>query len=30
MNEIICPHSHIIFKVDDAGFGDIVKQVRDY
>ncbi len=30
MNEIICPHCKKIFKVDEAGFADIVKQVRDH
>ncbi len=30
MNEIICPHCHKAFKVDEAGFADIVKQVRDH
>jgi hypothetical protein len=29
MNEIICPHCHKTFKVDEAGFADIVKQVRN-
>lgn len=29
MNEIKCPHCHKAFKVDEAGFADIVKQVRD-
>lgn len=29
MNEIICPHCKKAFKVDEAGFADIVKQVRD-
>ena len=29
MNEIICPHCKKTFKVDEAGFADIVKQVRD-
>jgi hypothetical protein len=29
MNEIICPHCKKAFKVDKAGFADIVKQVRD-
>jgi hypothetical protein len=29
MNEIICPHCHKTFKVDEAGFADILKQVRD-
>ena len=30
MNEIICPHCNKAFKVDEAGFADIVKQVRDH
>jgi len=30
MNEIICPNCHKAFKVDDAGFADILKQVRDH
>lgn len=30
MNEIICPHCQKAFKVDEAGFADIVKQVRDH
>ena len=30
MNEIICPNCHKAFKVDEAGFADIVKQVRDH
>ena len=30
MNEIICPHCKKIFKVDEACFADIVKQVRDH
>jgi hypothetical protein len=30
MNEIICPHCKKVFKVDEAGFADIVKQVRDH
>jgi hypothetical protein len=30
MNEIICPHCKKIFKVDEAGFADILKQVRDH
>jgi hypothetical protein len=30
MNEIICPHCSKAFKVDEAGFADIVKQVRDH
>lgn len=29
MNEIKCPNCHKVFKVDDAGFADILKQVRD-
>jgi len=29
MNEIICPHCSKAFKVDKAGYADILKQVRD-
>jgi len=29
MNEIICPHCKKAFKIDEAGFADILKQVRD-
>jgi len=29
VNEIICPHCHKAFKVDEAGYADILKQVRD-
>lgn len=29
MHEIICPHCAKAFKVDEAGFADILKQVRD-
>jgi hypothetical protein len=29
MNEIICPHCNKAFKIDDAGYADILKQVRD-
>lgn len=29
MNEIMCPHCKKAFKVDEAGFADILKQVRD-
>lgn len=29
MNEIICPHCKKTFKVDEAGFADILKQVRN-
>ena len=30
MNEIKCPHCKKTFKVDEAGFADILKQVRDF
>jgi hypothetical protein len=30
MNEIICPHCKKAFKIDEAGFANIVKQVRDH
>lgn len=30
MNEIICPHCNKAFKIDEAGFADILKQVRDH
>lgn len=30
MNEIICPHCKKTFKVDEAGYADILKQVRDH
>lgn len=29
MNEIVCPHCQKAFKIDDAGYSDILKQVRD-
>ena len=29
MNDIICPNCHKAFKVDNAGYADILKQVRD-
>ncbi|MBK7307555.1 MAG: DUF2130 domain-containing protein [Chitinophagaceae bacterium] len=29
MNEIVCPNCKKAFKVDEAGFADILKQVRD-
>ncbi|ARB93298.1 DUF2130 domain-containing protein [Legionella longbeachae] len=29
MHEIICPHCKKAFKVDEAGYADILKQVRD-
>jgi hypothetical protein len=30
MNDIICPHCKKVFKVDQAGFAEILKQVRDH
>ncbi len=30
MNEIICPHCNKAFKVDEAGYATILKQVRDH
>jgi hypothetical protein len=30
MKDIICPHCGKVFKVDEAGFADILKQVRDH
>ena len=30
MNEIMCPHCKKVFKVDEAGIADIVKQVRNH
>jgi hypothetical protein len=30
LNEIICPNCKKAFKVDEAGFADILKQVRDH
>lgn len=30
MNEIICPHCHKAFKIDEAGYAEILKQVRDH
>ena len=30
MNELICPNCKKEFKVDEAGFADILKQVRDH
>lgn len=30
MNEIVCPHCQKVFKVDESGFADILKQVRDH
>ena len=29
MNEIICPHCEKAFKIDEAGYSDILKQVRN-
>ena len=29
MNDIICPHCKKAFKVDESGYADILKQVRD-
>jgi hypothetical protein len=30
MNDIICPNCKKVFKVDESGFADILKQVRDH
>ena len=30
MNDIICPSCKKAFKVDEAGFANIMKQVRDH
>lgn len=30
INDIICPNCNTVFKVDKAGFADILKQVRDH
>ena len=30
MNEIICPHCNKAFKIDEAGYAAILKQVRDH
>ncbi len=30
MNEIMCPHCSKAFKIDEAGYADILKQVRDH
>lgn len=29
MHDIICPHCNKAFKIDEAGYADILKQVRD-
>lgn len=30
MHDIVCPHCNKAFKVDEAGYADILKQVRDH
>ena len=30
MNEIKCPHCDKSFKLDDAGYADILKQVKNH
>jgi hypothetical protein len=30
MNDIVCPNCKKVFKVDEAGFADILRQVRDH
>ena len=30
MKDIICPHCNRAFKIDEAGYADILKQVRDH
>lgn len=30
MNDILCPNCKKVFKVDEAGFADILKQIRDH
>lgn len=30
MHDIICPHCNKAFKIDEAGYADILKQVRDH
>ena len=30
MHEINCPHCHKAFKIDEAGYADILQQVRDH
>lgn len=30
MQEIVCPHCNKAFKVDEAGYADLLKQVRDH
>jgi hypothetical protein len=29
MHDIICPHCHTAFKIDESSYADILKQVRD-
>lgn len=29
MHDIICPHCNKAFKIDEAGYADILKQVHD-
>ena len=29
MHEIVCPHCGKAFKIDEAGYADIAKQIRD-
>ena len=29
MHDIICPHCHTAFTIDEAGYADILRQVRD-
>ena len=29
MHDIICPHCNKAFKIDETGYADILKQVRD-
>ena len=30
MHEIVCPNCKKVFKADEAGFADVIKQVRDH
>jgi len=30
MNEIKCPHCNKVFKIDEAGYADILKQIRNH
>lgn len=30
MNDVVCPNCHKAFKIDEAGYADILKQVRDH